>query len=194
MFTNKINDHLELRLLEPRYAEELFRLIDHNRGYLKEWLPWVDGTMKVEDSQAFISASLQTFANNGAMQLGIFYQNKLAGCIGLHGIDRTNKSTSIGYWLGAEFQGHGIMTDSCRALVNFVFAEYGLNRIEIRASEFNAKSRAIPERLHFVQEGCVRQSEWLYDRYVDHIIYGLLQEEWAQTLTAEEGSDESFSF
>jgi ribosomal-protein-serine acetyltransferase len=40
------------------------------------------------------------------------------------------------------------------------------------------KSRAIPEKLGFVQEGITRQEEWLYDHYVDHVIYGLLAKDW----------------
>ena len=42
----------------------------------------------------------------------------------------------------------------------------------------NHKSRAIPERFGFKKEGMIRQAEWLYDHYVDHIIYGLLAREW----------------
>jgi ribosomal-protein-serine acetyltransferase len=39
-------------------------------------------------------------------------------------------------------------------------------------------SRGIPERLGFVNKGCIRQAEWLYDHYVDHVVYGKLAEEW----------------
>ena len=70
------------------------------------------------------------------------------------------------------------MTRSCKALVNFVFDEIGLNRVEIRAAVHNWKSRAIPERLGFTQEGIIRDAEWLYDHYVDHVVYGMLKREW----------------
>lgn len=34
-------------------------------------------------------------------------------------------------------------------------------------------------RLGFKLEGKLRQAEWLYDHYVDQVIYGLLAEEWS---------------
>ena len=72
------------------------------------------------------------------------------------------------------------MTRACRALVDYAFSELGLNRIEIQCAVQNVKSRAIPERLDFTQEGVIRQAEWLYDHYNDHVIYGMLAEEWRQ--------------
>ncbi|MFC7391909.1 GNAT family N-acetyltransferase [Scopulibacillus cellulosilyticus] len=40
------------------------------------------------------------------------------------------------------------------------------------------KSRAIPQRLGFREEGCIRDGEFLYDHYVNTMIYGLVKEEW----------------
>jgi ribosomal-protein-serine acetyltransferase len=178
MFSLVVNDDVRLRLLEVRDAEPLFRLTDQSRVYLREWLPWIDATRTVEDSKAFIQAALHQYATNNGGHFGIWYRGELAGVIGLHYIDWANRLTSIGYWLGEGFQGRGIMTNACRALIDFLFTEYGLNRVEIRAATDNLKSRAIPERLGFRNEGCRRQAEWLYDHFVDHIIYGMLAADW----------------
>ena len=83
----------------------------------------------------------------------------------------------MGYWLDKEAQGTGLMTRSCSALLEHAFAELDLNRVEIRCAVDNARSRAIPERLGFRLEGQLRQAEWLYDRFVDHAVYGLLARE-----------------
>jgi ribosomal-protein-serine acetyltransferase len=53
-----------------------------------------------------------------------------------------------------------------------------LHRLEVRCAVANARSRAIPERLGFRLEGTIREAEWLYDRFVDHAVYGLLEAEW----------------
>ncbi|MNS61051.1 putative ribosomal N-acetyltransferase YdaF [compost metagenome] len=89
-----------------------------------------------------------------------------------------NRKASIGYWLGSAYQGKGLMTKSCKALIDYSFAELGLNRIEIRAGVGNQKSRSIPERLGFTEEGVIRQAELNEDRYIDHVVYGILASEW----------------
>lgn len=153
-------------------------MVDKNRNYLREWLSWVDETIHADQTKLSITTALKAFSENNGFQLGIFYKNEIAGRIGLHSIDWHNKKTSIGYWLGEDFQGNGIMTASCKTVIDYVFNELSLNRIEIRAASLNKKSRAIPERLTFCKEGTLRQAEWLYNHYVDHVIYGLLKEDW----------------
>jgi ribosomal-protein-serine acetyltransferase len=66
-------------------------------------------------------------------------------------------------------------------LVDYAFNELGLNRLEIRCATENTKSRAIPQRLGFKQEGTIRQAEWLYDHYVDLVVYGILASEWSDS-------------
>lgn len=178
MFKLQVNDEIYLKLLEVRDAEKLFELVDHSRHSLREWLPWLDYNQTSKDSEQFIKTALNQFANNQGFQAGIYYKSELAGVIGYHWINWSNRNTSIGYWLGEGYVGKGIMTKACQAVIDYSFQELHLNRVEIRCAVGNKRSRAIPERLGLQNEGCARQSEWLYDHYVDHIIYGMIKEDW----------------
>jgi ribosomal-protein-serine acetyltransferase len=179
MFSYRVDDEIELRLLEERHAETLFALVDANRAYLREWLPWLDENRDAEASRAFIRSCLQQFADNKGYQAGVWVEGELAGMLGHHAIDRANRTAMIGYWLAAGYQGRGIMTRACRALVDQAFDELGMNRVVIRCGTGNARSCAIPRRLGFTLEGVMRQSEWLYDHFVDHNVYAMLAEDWA---------------
>lgn len=178
MFIHKIDEDLSLKLIELRDGERIFELTNNSRGYLREWLPWLDATKKLEDTIDFIKICLKGFAENKSLNTVILYKGKIVGVAGYNSINWSNKTAYIGYWLGEEFQGNGIMTKVASALTDYAISELNLNKVEIRAAVGNKKSRSIPERLNFVNEGCIRQVEWLYDHYVDHIVYGILAEEW----------------
>ena len=175
MFQCKVTDEIELQLLQQSRAEALFALTDANRDYLRQWLPWVDSTRSVADTARFIASAIQQYADNKGLIACMWYRGALCGVIGHHALDRANRSTSLGYWIGAAHQGKGIVTACCRALVAHAFRELKLHRVEIRCAVQNHRSRAIPERLSFQFEGVARQAEWLYDHFVDLAVYSLLR-------------------
>lgn len=178
MFIYEVDEEVLLRMLMTSEAERLFTITDRSRHYLKEWLPWVDETKTVADSKQFIENSFHIYAEQTGLTAGIFYKNKLVGVAGFNGFDWRNRIGFIGYWLDVKYQGLGIMTRVASALTDYAFKQLQLNRVDIRAAYENKKSRAIPERLGFTKEGQIRQAEWLYNHYVDHVVYGMLASEW----------------
>ncbi|WP_456271382.1 GNAT family N-acetyltransferase [Bacillus sp. AK031] len=178
MFKHIINENLSLKLPELNDAEKLYNLTNSSREYLREWLPWLDGTRSAEDTKEFIKFCLTSYAEQKSLTALILFKGEIAGTAGFNKIDWSNRTAYIGYWLGQDFQGHGIMTETAKALTAYAFSELKLNKVEIRAAVENRKSRSVPERLGFVNEGRIRQAERLYDQYVDHEVYGILAEEW----------------
>ncbi|RPI04429.1 MAG: N-acetyltransferase [Ignavibacteriae bacterium] len=174
----RIDDEIVLKILEPEDAEKLFALTDSNRTYLRRWLPWVDSNTTLDHSKHFIISTQEQLRLNYGFQCGIWFRGNLAGIIGYHSIDWMNKIVEIGYWIGEHYQGHGMVTKSCRALVDYAYYEYQLNRVQIRCATGNDKSNAIIERLGFVKEGLIQQGELLYDHFVDLYIYGMTSEAW----------------
>jgi len=175
MFRKRIGEQTELALIEHRHARELFALIEANRAHLRPWMNWTDQRRTQADVANYVATSLKQFALNQGIHLGIWEQGKICGMINCCPIDWPNKSTSLEYWLGLPYQGKGIVTASCRAVIEHSFGTVGLHRLTIRCATENRRSRAIPERLGFTFEGIARDAEWLHDHFVNHAVYGLVQ-------------------
>ncbi|HUQ33243.1 MAG TPA: GNAT family N-acetyltransferase [Pyrinomonadaceae bacterium] len=174
MFSHRVDSHSELRTLEERHAELLFVLVEQNR----ERHPEIPQLYSLEDARIYIKRDLALFAENKGLGIGIWYQGDLAGVVRYHEIDWTNRSTELGYWLGAAFEGKGLVTTACRVMIDHAFNELGLNRVVISCASENQRSRAIAVNLGFTQEGILRQSDWLKDGFVDQVVYGILACEW----------------
>jgi ribosomal-protein-serine acetyltransferase len=177
-FTLPISDSLELRQLEEDDAEELTLLIDNNRTHLRQWLPWLDSSTSIRDTARFLGRSMEQADDENGLTLGMICNGKLVGVIGQHYIDSLNRRTEIGYWIDAAHQGRGIVTSATARLTDYAFAAQDCNRVMLHCAAGNLKSRAVAERLGFVQEGILREAEWLYDHYVDLVVYSMLKRTW----------------
>jgi len=178
MFSYKIDEETHLSLIESRHAGELHDLIQNSLEHIKEWSAWLKDGHSIEDTNDFINRNLQQFAANEGFGMAIWHKGEMAGQIEYNYLDRENLKTEVGYWLGKSFQGKGLISKSCPVLINYAFDVLNLKRIEIRCGVENVKSRRIPEKLGFKEEGVARQSGLLHGRYIDHVIYGMLAEEW----------------
>jgi len=174
----QVDADLQLRLSEPRYAKDTYELVLRNREHLKQWMPWAEDEPSLEAIREYYRATLLRFANGEGSQWGIWYQGKLVGAMGYNNLDWANSKVEIGYWLDAAMQGKGLITRACSTLITYAFDEHGLNKVEIHCGVENKRSRAVPERLGFTQEGIIRQAEKFRDRYVDQVYYGMLASEW----------------
>jgi ribosomal-protein-serine acetyltransferase len=178
MFRAQIRDQVYLQLLEERHAAEVFSLVDQEREYLRQWLPWVDATENLDDTLSFIKSSLEQFSSNHGFAAGIWSDGRFAGVIGTHKLDLLNRKGEIGYWLGRSVQGQGIVTAACRAVVTHLLGEMDLNRVEIHCAVGNEKSCAVAQRLGFTEEGLAREAQLLHGTFRDLRRFAMLKREW----------------
>ena len=174
----QISPNTSLEPIADQHVGPVFQLIEKNRDLLKTWLPWVPNIKQEADFQVFLNGARQRVADKQAAAFFIRHQGEIAGNIGLYHFDHQNKIAAIGYWLGKEFQGKGLITEACREIIRFGFMEFNLNRIELKCGTGNVKSQAIPERLGFTKEGILRQAELVNGKFHDLYLYSLLKPEW----------------
>jgi [ribosomal protein S5]-alanine N-acetyltransferase len=84
----------------------------------------------------------------------------------------------VGYALSTAYQTRGIMTDALQILLDDLFQNTLLERIEARCAVENHGSQRVLEKNGFLREGRLKGYFKLRGRRVDNYVYGLLREDW----------------
>ena len=180
--TLTIDQEIRLELTSERHAEGLFEALVHNREHLSKFLSWVDHMQSVDDFHSYIKNCESLYEQGMEVSFVILANEVVVGRIGLHHINDQNKCAAIGYWLTKDAEGKGIITKSCKELLNYGFRDLRLQRIEIKVAVENVRSQAIPETLHFVKEGILRQAELVNNKFLDLVLYSMIRKEWSEEI------------
>lgn len=173
-----IDPNIKMRLMEERDAPAMFAASERNREHLRPWMPWIEVTNCVEDTLTFVKSALVERERGNGYQYVIMEGENVIGTLGHHHYNARDHEIYIGYWLDAEYQGRGIMTRACRALIDLTFEHMPIHRMVIQANVENLASRKVAERLGFTFEGVAREAELVNGAYRDLAIYSLLDREW----------------
>jgi RimJ/RimL family protein N-acetyltransferase len=169
------SNNFRLEKININRVEELFKTVDNNREYIMPFLGWVPYVNEVQDSADFIDRELEKWSENKAFVYMIIdnESNKLAGLVDVHNVKLKNKSAEFGYWLSKNHSKKGFMTNSVKAMEEVLFSK-GFHRLVIRAVDTNMNSRNVAIRLGYKEEGILRDNEYLYDRFVNQVLYSKL--------------------
>jgi ribosomal-protein-alanine N-acetyltransferase len=83
----------------------------------------------------------------------------------------------LGYWIAAERQGEGLMTEAVRLAVAFAFEALGLHRVQAAVIPRNAASRRVLAKVGFREEGVALRYLEIAGRWEDHILHAITREE-----------------
>ena len=153
----------------------VWALVDAERDRLGVWMPWVATTTSIDDQRAWFDRVLGKSRDPGRLRdLG---RRPLRRGRRAFVLTRSASRGELGYWVGRDFEGRGLVTRACRALIDHGFG-LGLHRLFIRAGVENARSRAVAERLGFTFEGVHRGEGRGTGGFYDLAVYGLLEDDW----------------
>jgi len=169
----KVDENIRLKELGLDDVDAIFNTIVNERDYLAEWLPFVEFTHEITYTRRFVENYLNSDKTDATF--AIYFQSLFVGVIGLKNTDPANKKTEIGYWLSESYQHRGIITLSCKALINYAFDRLQINRIQLKAATGNLKSQQVAQRLGFSKEGIERDGELHARGFVDLVVFSLLK-------------------
>jgi len=139
-------------------AQELFEAIAESRDHLRPWLPFADEHQTIDESRHWIIQQMAHWLLRDDLALSIWElsTSRYLGGTGLYPHDWGIGYFEIGYWIRVSAEGHGYITEAVRLLTDYACENLKANRLEIRCNELNARSAAVPKRLGYILEGCLR--------------------------------------
>jgi RimJ/RimL family protein N-acetyltransferase len=150
---------LNLCALGPEHVDQLHEVVPKNKEHLLAAMPWAHLEPLSYESRTELLQQMR-----GKFDLGIDFvlaiferaSGRYIGGTGFH--PRSGPDTlEIGYWIAADREGQGLVTEAVVALTAVAFEIMGARRLEICCSPKNLRSRAIPERLGFHLDGIIRE-------------------------------------
>ncbi|WP_433810452.1 GNAT family N-acetyltransferase [Flavobacterium johnsoniae] len=99
---------------------------------------------------------------------------KLLGIIGYYRMQPENYRAEIGYMLSPDFHGKGIIPEAVNALLKYGFENLKLHSIEAVIDPENYASEKVLQKCGFVKEAHLRESEFWEGKFLDKVIYSLL--------------------
>ena len=127
----------------------------------------------LEDAKRWIQ-----IANPGTpiTNFAIVVEGAAVGGIGLMLKDDVfRRSAEIGYWLGEEYWGRGIVTEALRAVTDYAFANFDLCRLYAGVFEWNPASMRVLEKAGYEFECRMKKSVTKDGETIDELIYAIVR-------------------
>jgi RimJ/RimL family protein N-acetyltransferase len=90
--------------------------------------------------------------------------------------DVFRRCAEIGYWLGEEFWGRGIVTEAVRAVTEYAFSTFDICRVYAGVFEWNPGSMKVLEKAGYDFECRMRKSVTKDGETIDELIYAIIRE------------------
>lgn len=91
---------------------------------------------------------------------------------------RAAQYATLGYWMGRDYAGRGLMTEAVGTILPFAFETLGLHRIHAAFLPGNVASRRVLEKNGFKEEGYAENYLQIDGRWCDHVLFGLTRERY----------------
>ncbi len=102
-----------------------------------------------------------------------------AGSTRFYDFRKQHKTVQLGYtWYGKEFQGTGLNKQCKFLMLEFIFENLGLERVEFRADARNERSIAAMRSIGCKVEGILRSNYTAPNGRRDSIVLSILKNEW----------------
>lgn len=159
-------------ILRPFQSTDVYDLVKHANNfniskYLTNKFPF---PYEKKDGEAFIQLAL----SHTPLQIkAIVLNNEVIGSIGVHQLaDIYSKSAEMGYWIGEEHWGKGIVSFAVKEMLKYGFETFDIDRIFARTTHTNLASQRVLQKSGFIFEAELKGTIFKNGEYFDELIFG----------------------
>ena len=158
---------------------EWARLRAASRDFLTPWEPiWLEDELTKNAYRRRLRRYSRDSRDGVGYAFFIFRNDDdcLLGGITLSNVRRgVMQSCAVGYWMGQQYSGQGMMQDAVKTSFSFVFDELGLHRLEAACLPNNEASTTVLLKTGFQKEGYARKYLRINGQWSDHLLFAILK-------------------
>lgn len=146
-----------------------------------EWVRYlvnIPHPFTMRDAEEFVTRFSNLTSWDTLPMFAIVLDAKVIGEIYLNALDLQHERAELGYSLSRRHWGKGLTPEAARAVINWAFRAFNLNRIYSTCDPRNEHSWRVLEKLGMVREGLLRSHLKWHGEFRDVLYYGVLRHEW----------------
>lgn len=144
---------------------EVFRMMDYERPFTLEDIH-ASEARAVQEGHPFV----------------IEFEGRAVGRIGLNNFRPRDGMASLYVFVGErDVWGKGIGLDAIMGLLRYAFETLNLRKVELWALADNDRALKMYKHAGFVEDGRLPERSWKGDRYVDHVVMSIEQDDFARS-------------
>lgn len=173
---------------KPEHARQVLDFYNRNRPVFEKYEPTRPDNFYTENyHKTLLHCEQQLFLKSKSIRYWIVEKTNpdlIIGTVSFHNIIRWEfQRCSIGYKMDRAYWHQGIAKEAISFLLNRIFEELHLHRIDAYVMPENLNSIYLLESLGFQREGLCRQTAKIQGRWTDHLLYAILRESGEENLS-----------
>ncbi len=154
-------------LLAMLTTDEVTRFISPPPTTVEGFERFIAWTHRMRTAGTYACFAVTLVGNDTA--IGIFQVRELEPGFG---------TAEWGFAIGSPYWGSGVFRDGAELVLDFVFEQIGVHRLEARAAVQNGRGNGALQKLGAVQEGVLRKSFLRNGRYLDQALWAIVEDDW----------------
>lgn len=181
-----------VRFIQRRDARPLERLLRDNRDWLERWEATHPSGIKQIPGQFSLGPAISSLRSQLRIGTGVpfvmLWDDEVVGQLSVSEIGwGALRSAQIGYWIANSHAGRGITPTAVALVMDYLFDELGLHRVEICIRPENDASRRVIEKLGLRYEARRERYIHIDGDWRDHDCFAITREEVTTTMLARLG-------